>query len=160
MNKLLGKFFKRIKTIITQLKSEAGVTLIELIIAITIIAIIGIVAIPRLMDLPQKARIQAAKMQINNFKLSLSMYNQDNGFFPTTEQGLQALIKKPETEPIPASYNENGYLEAKEVPKDPWGRAYIYTCPGGHGNDYEIMSYGADGQDGGEGKNADIKSWE
>lgn len=160
MNKLLRKLANRIKAIIIQLKSEAGVTLIEMIIAITIIAIIGIVAIPRLMDLPQKARVQAAKQSILNFGLALDRYSLDNGFYPTTEQGLQALIKKPETEPLPMNYNDGGYLKAKEVPKDPWGRAFLYTCPGTHGNDYEIMSYGADGQEGGEGKNADIKSWE
>ncbi|MBN2400966.1 MAG: type II secretion system major pseudopilin GspG [Spirochaetes bacterium] len=140
------------------MKSEAGVTLIEMIIAITIIAILGIVAIPRLMEIPQKARIQAAKQQIHLFDLALAQYEGDNGTFPSSEQGLDALVKKPDTEPVPNNYNERGYMQ--KMPMDPWGRPYVYVSPGEHGNDYEIMSYGADGQEGGEGKNADIKSWE
>jgi len=160
MNKLLKILLARIKTLLAELKQDRGVTLIEMIIAITIIAILGIVAIPRLMEIPQKARVTAARQQIQLFELALTQYESDNHTFPTTEQGLQALVKKPDMEPMPQNYNERGYMQTQKLPNDPWGRPYIYTCPGTHGNDYEIMSYGADGVEGGEGKNADIKSWE
>jgi general secretion pathway protein G len=160
MRTIINIIFVRIKTVFTEIKSEAGLTLIEMIIALAIFAIIGVVVYPLIMDLPQKARTQAAKQQIQNFGIALDRYSLDNGFYPTTEQGLQALVKKPDSEPQPQNYNEGGYFKAKEVPKDPWSRPYIYACPGTQGNDYEIMSYGADGQEGGEGKNADIKSWE
>jgi general secretion pathway protein G len=160
MQKIIKIIFSRIKTVFAELKSEAGITLIEMIITITIIAILGIIVYPLIMDLPQKARTQAAKQQIQNFGIALDRYNLDNGFYPSTEQGLQALVSKSDSDPQPMNYNQGGYLKTKEVPKDPWGRPYIYASPGAHENDYEIMSYGADGQEGGEGKNADIKSWE
>ena len=159
--KILKNILKRIKTLFGESKKDSGFTLIELIIAIAIIAILSIIAVPRLMDLPQKARREAAKQQIHNFELALERYSLDNnGLYPTSEQGLQALVTRPQSDPVPANYNEGGYLKSKEVPKDPWGRSYIYIYPGTHGNEFEIMSYGADGVEGGEGKNADIKSWE
>jgi len=160
MIKIFNIIVNRIKNLFAELSAKDGFMLIEIIIAITIIAILSIVAIPRLMDLPQKARIQAAKMQIKNFETALVLYSNDNSIYPSTEQGLQALVSRPDSEPQPMNYNESGYLNTKTLPKDPWGRDYIYACPGTHGNDYEIMSYGADGQEGGEGKNADITSWE
>ncbi|MBN2039853.1 MAG: type II secretion system major pseudopilin GspG [Spirochaetes bacterium] len=160
MNRFFKIIINRITALIHELRSKAGITLIEIMIAITIIAIIGIVVYPMIMDLPQKARIQAAKQQMLSFGLALDRYSLDNGFYPTTEQGLQALVQKPDSEPSPMNYNEGGYMKSKNVPKDPWGREYIYVSPGENGNDYEIMSFGADGQEGGEGKNADIKSWE
>lgn len=158
MKNIISIFLNRIKELFSEIKSESGITLIEMIIAITIIAILGIVAVPRLLEIPQKARITAAKQQIHLLDLALSQYESDNGNFPSTGQGLEALVKKPDGEPVPANYNERGYMQ--KVPVDPWGKPYIYVCPGTHGNDYEIMSYGADGQEGGDGKNADIKSWE
>ena len=160
MNKLIKMIIHRIKALAREARSKAGITLIEIMIAITIIAIIGIVVYPMIMDLPQKARIQAAKQQMLSFGLALDRYALDNGFYPTSEQGLEALVKKPDSEPSPMNYNEGGYMKSREVPKDPWGREYTYASPGEHGNDYEIMSFGADGQEGGEGKDADIKSWE
>ncbi|MFH0976662.1 MAG: type II secretion system major pseudopilin GspG [Spirochaetota bacterium] len=159
MKNLFIIILNRIKNLFTELKSETGITLIEMVIAIAIIAILGIVAIPRLLDIPQKARIEAAKQQIRLLDLALTQYELDNGTYPTTEQGLEALAKKPESEPAPNNYNANGYMP--KVPKDPWGNAYIYAFPGTHGgSQYEIMCLGADGKEGGEGKNADIKSWE
>ncbi len=160
MKNIIKIILNRIKILFSDLKSETGITLIEMLVALTIFAVLAIIVYPMIMDLPQKARTQAAKQQIQNFGLALDRYNLDNGFYPTSEQGLQALVTKPDSEPQPMSYNQGGYLKTKEVPKDPWGRPYIYVCPGTHENDYEIMSYGADGQEGGEGKNADIKSWE
>jgi general secretion pathway protein G len=158
MKNIFNIIFHKIKILFEKLKSDAGFTLIEIIIAISIIAILSIVAIPRLMEIPQKARATAAKQQIHLLDLALTQYEADNGNFPSTAQGLEALVKKPDGDPIPANYNEKGYMQ--KVPMDPWGKPYVYTCPGTHGSDYEIMSYGADGQEGGEGKNADIKSWE
>lgn len=160
MKKIIKLVINRVKSLVLEARSKAGITLIEIMIAITIIAIIGIVVYPMIMSLPEKARTEAAKQQIQSFGLALSLYSLDNGFYPTTDQGLMALIQKPESEPSPMNYNEGGYMKSKSVPKDPWGREYIYVSPGEHGNDYEIMSYGADGLEGGEGKNADIKSWE
>lgn len=143
-----------------QLASEKGFTLLELMIVITIIGILSLIVVPRFMDIPKKARVEAARQQIAAFGLALDRYNLDNGIYPTTEQSLVALVQKPSSDPQPINYNEGGYLKKREIPKDPWGRDYIYRSPGDHGNDYEIMSYGADGRDGGDGENADIKSWE
>ena len=149
----------RAKNLIEKLKSNEGITLIEIMIVITIIGILSILIVPRFMDLPQKARVQAAKQQISSFGLALDRYYLDNGFYPTTDQGLEALITMPNSEPAPSNYNEGGYLKKKEIPKDPWGGSYRYTSPGEQGNDYEIVSYGPDGKEGGEGVNTDITSW-
>lgn len=150
---------RRISMLRESLASERGITLIELMIVITIIGILSLIIIPRFMDIPQKARVEAARQQIASFALALDRYNLDNGVYPTTEQGLRALVEKPSTDPVPMNYSEGGYLKKREIPKDPWGREFIYRSPGTQGNEYEIMSYGADGQEGGEGINSDIKSW-
>ena len=157
MNKIFRIILNRLKLLGQAINSKAGITLIEIMIAITIIAIIGIVVYPMLMDLPQKARMQAAKQQIQNFGLALDRYSLDNGFYPTTEQGLQALAEKPSIGKIPKRYPEKGYLP--KIPKDPWENDYIYISPGEHG-DFDLISYGADGEEGGEDKNADVQSWE
>ncbi len=159
MKRILRAIARRAAAATTGLRGNAGFTLIELMIVIAIIGILSIIVVPRFMDIPQKARVEATKQQIAAFGLALDRYNLDNGIYPTTEQGLAALIERPSSEPAPMNYNEGGYLKKKELPKDPWGRDYIYRSPGDHGNDYEIMSLGADGRDGGEGVNADIKSW-
>ena len=150
---ILKKFYNSIK-------KDTGFTLIELLIVITIIAILSIVVVPRFMDIPQKAKVEAARQQIASFSMALDHYYLDNGNYPTTEQGLQALIEKPTTDPIPQNYNPKGYMDKKKIPNDPWGNPYVYSCPGQHGNDYEIFSYGADGKEGGSGFDADITSWE
>jgi len=98
-------------------------------------------------------------VQIKNLETALKLYKLDNGFYPDTQQGLDALIEKPTSGQIPKKYREGGYLEQKKIPPDPWGNPYIYVCPGLHG-DFDIISYGADGKEGGEGKDADIKSWD
>lgn len=159
MKKILRAIAGRAAEAMSGIKGNGGFTLIELMIVIAIIGILSIIVVPRFMDIPQKARVEAAKQQIAAFGLALDRYNLDNGTYPTTEQGLTALIERPNSEPAPMNYNEGGYLKKKELPKDPWGRDYIYRSPGDHGNDYEIMSLGADGRDGGEGVNADIRSW-
>ncbi|HEY1405740.1 MAG TPA: type II secretion system major pseudopilin GspG [Spirochaetota bacterium] len=137
---------------------RSGYNLIELMIVIMIIGILAILVVPRLMDLPTKARIQKAKSDIASISLALSRYNLDNGSYPSTEQGLLALVEKPSSDPVPQNYNEGGYLEKKTVPVDPWNHPYTYRSPGDNGADYEIVCLGADGKEGGEGENSDIKS--
>jgi general secretion pathway protein G len=132
----------------------AGVTLIEMLVVVTIIALfLGVVGV-KMFRHTDNARITATRAQIKMFMMGLETYKMETGVFPTTEQGLAALRLQPE-----GVNNWHGpYLE-QDVPVDPWGRAYVYKYPGDHGDSPEIMSYGADGQPGGEGINADIVSW-
>jgi general secretion pathway protein G len=96
---------------------------------------------------------------IEGIETALKLYRLDNGFYPTTEQGLKALTEAPAIPPVPRNWREGGYLEKGKVPKDPWGNDFVYLCPGSH-DEFDLMSYGADGQLGGEGKNKDVTSWE
>jgi general secretion pathway protein G len=142
----------RIKTI---LSSRDGFSLLELMIVVVILAIlIGIVG-PKFMGQTDKAKVSSAKTQIGNFATALETYKLDNGNYPTTEQGLLALVEKPGSDPIPQSYASKGYLNSKSVPVDPWKRAYVYTSDG---NEFLIVTLGADGKEGGTEFNADIKS--
>jgi len=137
-----------------------GFTLLELMIVIVILGILATFLVPKIMEKPDEARVVKAKSDIKTLELALKMYKLDNGMYPTTEQGLKALIKKPDIPPIPKNWREGGYLDTSTVPVDPWGNPYIYRSPGDEGRDYEIISLGADGKEGGTGVNADIKSWE
>jgi general secretion pathway protein G len=136
---------------------QKGFTLIELMIVIVIIGILATLLIPRIMERPEEARRIKAKMDIKTIESALKLYKIDSGTYPTTEQGLEALVKKPETSPLPKKWREGGYLEGS-VPNDPWGNPFYYTSPGSDGRDYEIISYGNDGQPGGTGRDADISS--
>lgn len=139
--------------------AERGFTLIELMVVIAILSMLAILVVPRIVGHSDDAKITDAQVQIRNLETALKMYKIDNGVYPTTEQGLQALVSKPETGTVPKNYREGGYLESKNVPKDPWGNDYIYVSPGEHG-DYDLYSFGPDGVRGGEGKKAaDIESW-
>ncbi|HNR87544.1 MAG TPA: type II secretion system major pseudopilin GspG [Spirochaetota bacterium] len=151
---------KRLQAVGAALKSNGGFSFIEIMIVVVIIGILSVLVVPRFMGITDKAKVAAAKQQISSFGIALNQYYLDNGNYPTTEQGLTALVQKPGTEPLPQNYSEKGYLEKKQIPKDPWGRDFIYKSPGEHGNDYEIYCLGADGKEGGEGINAEIKSWE
>ncbi len=139
---------------------EKGFTLIELMVVIVILGILATFLIPKIMSRPDEARIIKAKNDIKAIESALKLYKLDNGFYPTTEQGLEALIKKPDSEPIPQNWKSGGYLDSNNTPLDPWGHKYIYRSPGEDGREYDIISYGADGKEGGDGVNADIKSYE
>ena len=132
---------------------DEGFTLLELMIVIVILGILGAVVAPRLMDEPDKARVTQAKLQIENFSTAIKKFYLDNGFYPSTDQGLEALVEKPISGRSARNYPENGYIA--KIPQDPWGNDYIYTAPG-RNSPFEIVSYGADGSEGGEGFDADI----
>ncbi|QWV95614.1 type II secretion system major pseudopilin GspG [Geomonas oryzisoli] len=140
------------------MKDSRGFTLIELMVVIVILSLLAVLVGPKIIGRSDDAKVADAKVQIRNIETALKLYKLDTGSFPGTEQGLQALVTKPTTGKIPNNYKSEGYLENKNVPKDPWGNDYIYLSPGEHG-DYDLSSYGADGARGGEGKNADIESW-
>ena len=141
------------------MKNKRGFTLLEVIVVVFILSLLAAIVAPRIIGRTDDARIAEAKIQIKNLETALKLFKLDNGFFPGTEQGLAALVEKPTLGQIPSKYREGGYLEQKKVPPDPWGNPYIYISPGLNG-DFDIISYGADGKEGGEGKNADIRNWD
>ena len=136
-----------------------GFTLIELMVVIVILGILAGLIVPRIMGRPEEAKQLKAKLQIETLETALKLFKLDIGSYPDTEQGLQALIEKPETGNAPSKWREGGYLEKGRLPKDPWGNEYIYLSPGVQG-EYDIVSHGADGVPGGEGKDKDINNWE
>jgi general secretion pathway protein G len=138
-------------------KQQHGFTLIELMVVIVILGILAGVVVPRIMDNPDKARVAKAKHDITALESALDVYRLDNFVYPTTDQGLEALVKKPSGTPEPANWKEGGYI--KKLRKDPWGNDYMYLSPGEHG-DVDIYSLGADGAPGGEGVFKDIGSWD
>jgi general secretion pathway protein G len=126
---------------------------------ITILGILAALIVPRVVGRTDDARIGAAKQDIASIMQALKLYRLDNGRYPTTEQGLRALIERPGTEPQPANWKQGGYLERSSVPRDPWGKEYQYLSPGLRG-EIDVFSFGRDGQSGGEGVDADIGSWQ
>jgi len=138
-------------------RNQRGFTLIEILVVVLILGILAGIVVPRLLDKPEEARRTKAAVQIRGLEEALSLFKLDNGFYPSTEQGLQALVEKPTSGRIPPRWRTGGYI--KKIPKDPWGNDYVYLSPGIHG-DFDIISYGPDGQAGGEGDDADINSWE
>ena len=139
--------------------NNKGFTLLEIIVVVFILSLLAAIVAPKIIGRTDDARIAEAKIQIKNFETALKLFKLDNAFYPSTEQGLAALIEKPVTGQVPERYREGGYLEQRKVPADPWGNPYIYISPGVYG-DFDLISYGADGKEGGEGKDADIKSWD
>jgi len=139
-------------------QKERGFTLIEIMVVVIIIGMLATLVGLRVFNMLEKGKRNTAVVQIKNFEAGLSAYRLDNGRYPTTEQGLEALIRAPSIEPRPKSYPQGGYLQAREIPLDPWDHPYVYYCPGLDGEEYTIISYGADGEEGGEGNNADIIS--
>ncbi len=142
-----------------RLSNCRGFTLIELMVVIAILGILAALVAPSIIGRKEDAMRAAAKTQIKNFEQALKLFYVDNGFYPSTEQGLAALVEKPSIGRIPPRWREGGYLESRSVPKDPWGNPYVYISPGIHSRDFDIISLGADGQEGGEGKDADVQSW-
>jgi general secretion pathway protein G len=136
-----------------------GFTLIELMVVLVILGVLASLIVPRIMSRPEEARRVKARVDIQSLETALKLYDLDNGAYPTTDQGLQALVEPPTTGVLPKNWREGGYLEKGKVPEDPWGNEYVYLSPGTHG-DFDLISYGADGESGGEGKNADVVSWE
>ncbi|MFO8112994.1 MAG: type II secretion system major pseudopilin GspG [Desulfosalsimonadaceae bacterium] len=136
--------------------NDKGFTLIELMVVIVILSILAVYMAPRLVGRDDQARQLRAKVDIEALETALKLYRLDTGRYPTTQQGMEALVEQPEGV---ANWREGGYLEKKRLLKDPWGNDYVYLSPGTNG-DFDIISYGADGQPGGEGVDADIKSWE
>ena len=135
-------------------RAQAGVTLIEMLVVVTIIALFAAVVGPKLLGKADEAKKVAARQQINQISQTLGMYKLDTGTFPTTEQGLRALREKP------GNINQwNGPYLQMELPTDPWGKPYAYKFPGEHGDEPDVISYGGDGQPGGTGLNEDIVSW-
>jgi len=139
--------------------NKDGFTLIELMVVVIILGILAGLVIPKIVGKPEEARRVKAKIQIQNFKKALRLFYLDNGFYPSTEQGLKALIEKPTAGRVPRHYRKGGYLEGNKIPKDPWGDPYIYISPGVHDKDFDIISLGAVGEEGGEGFDAVIESW-
>lgn len=137
---------------------QGGFSLIEIMIVIVILGMLAAVLVPRIMDRPDEARVTKAQMDIRVLEAAVRYYKLDNTRYPTTEQGLEALVAEPTAPPPPKNWRQGGYLEASEAPKDPWGNDYVYRSPGEE-HDFIIISYGADGEEGGEGFDADITNW-
>lgn len=138
--------------------NSRGFTLIEIMVVMGILALLAALVVPKIMGRSDDAKITDAKVQMKNIETALKFYKIDNGNYPSTEQGLQALLEKPTVGVIPKNYRAEGYLDAKQLPKDAWKNDFVYLSPGEHG-DFDIYSFGADGSRGGEGINADIESW-
>jgi general secretion pathway protein G len=130
-----------------------GFTLIELMIVIVILGLLATIIMPRILNRPEQARRMKAKVDIRNIESALALFKTDTGRFPTTSEGLEVLVSNPGIK----GYNPDAYLD--KVPLDPWGNRYVYLSPGIHKRDYDLESYGKDGEDGGAGDNADIENW-
>lgn len=143
----------------TRRTHSRGFTLIEIMVVITILGILAALIVPRVVGRTDDARIAAAKQDIGAIMQALKLYRLDNGRYPTTEQGLRALIERPGTDPQPTNWKQGGYLERSSIPKDPWGKEYQFLNPGLRG-EIDVFSFGRDGQSGGEGPDGDIGSWQ
>jgi general secretion pathway protein G len=138
-------------------RSAPGFTLIEVMVVVVILGILAAIIAPRIMSRPGEARITRAKQDIRGIEAALNLYKLDNFKYPTTQQGLEALVKRPYDLPSNANWKQGGYLD--RLPKDPWGNPYKYLSPGTHG-EMDVFTLGADGVQGGEGENADIGGWQ
>lgn len=136
------------------MQQQRGFSLIEIMVVVIILGILASLVVPKIMSRPDDARIVKAKHDILGIQNALDLYRLDNGFYPSTDQGLKALVKKPQTRPNPRNWKT--YL--KSLPKDPWGRDYLYLNPGQH-SEIDIFTYGANGEPGGDGVNAEIGNW-
>ena len=139
-------------------KKNSGFTLIELLVVLVILGLLAGIILPKMMGRTEDARRQTAKIQIRSFESALALYYADNGFYPTTEQTLKALVVKPTTQPIPQNW-KGPYLDKGILPTDPWNHPFVYLSPGVHLHDFDLISYGKDGVQGGTGDFADIENW-
>lgn len=136
------------------MQKQSGFSLIEIMVVVVILGILASIVVPKILSRPDEARIVKAKQDTLAIQNALDLYKLDNGFYPSTDQGLLALVEKPTSNPEPQNWKQ--YLQS--LPKDPWGRDYLYLSPGQH-SDVDVFTYGADGQPGGEGVNAEIGNW-
>jgi general secretion pathway protein G len=139
------------------MRRQAGFTLIEIMVVIVILGLLAALVVPKLVGRTEEAKRTQTRVQIKNIQQAMELFKLDNGFFPSTDQGLEALVRMPEAGRIAKNYRKGGYLE--RVPKDPWGNPFVYVSPGQNA-DYDISSYGADGVPGGEAEDADVNSWD
>lgn len=135
---------------------DAGFSLLELMVVVVILSILALVVVPRVIDRPDQARAARARADIAAIASAVNLYRLDNFRYPTTEQGLAALVTRPTSDPAPENWAENGYMD--RLPVDPWGKPYLYLSPGVH-EDFDVFSYGANGIAGGTGADADVGSW-
>lgn len=135
-------------------KGRPAFTLIELMVVVVILGLLATIMMPKILERPEQARRMKAKVQIRNLQSALALFKTDTGRFPTTSEGLEALVSSPGLK----GWKQGGYMEGGRIPADPWGNTYVYVCPGMR-DDYDLESYGKDGEDGGVGDNADIESW-
>jgi general secretion pathway protein G len=142
-----------------QVTCQQGFTLIELMVVMVILGILATMIVPRIMDRPEEARRTKAAIDIQSLEQALKLYKLDNGKYPSTEQGLQALVELPSAGRLAKKWRKGGYLDKTSVPKDPWDNEFVYISPGLH-SDFDLMSYGPDGEAGGEETDADINNWE
>ncbi|MGK0441179.1 MAG: general secretion pathway protein G [Pseudohongiellaceae bacterium] len=140
-------------------KQESGFTLIEIMVVVVIISVLIAMVAPNILGRVDEARVTAAQADIGTLEQALEMYKLDNYRYPTTDQGLDALISMPSSEPKPARWKSDGYLKKTAIPKDPWGGDYQYISPGSN-SAFDLYSLGADGRDGGEGYDADVGNWQ
>ena len=154
--RILSVVASKLKPHRTESHSQYGFTLIEVMVVIAIIGIMATLIVPQIMSKPNEARVIAAKQDISSIVQALKLYRLDNSRYPTTEQGLFALVAKPTSEPIPQNWKPNGYVD--RLPKDPWGFAYQYSNPGTRA-EIDVFSLGADNKPGGTGFDADLGNW-
>ncbi|WP_172299516.1 type II secretion system major pseudopilin GspG [Pseudoruegeria sp. HB172150] len=135
---------------------DEGFSLLELMVVVAILSILALVIVPRVIDRPDQARVTRARADLTTLSSAIQLYRLDNLTYPTTDQGLGALVSPPASDPVPANWAGGGYVD--RLPKDPWGNEYLYLSPGVHGA-FDIFSYGADGAQGGTGFDTDIGTW-
>jgi general secretion pathway protein G len=140
-----------------QARAGRGFSLIEILVVVVIIGILAAVIVPRVMDEPDRARVAKAKQDVQALVTALNMYRLDNYNYPSTEQGLEALVRRPSGQPEAPNWKQGGYIDG--LPRDPWGRDYQYLNPGVHG-EIDVWSFGANGMPGGDGINAEIGNWD
>jgi general secretion pathway protein G len=165
LNNLKKQLYAGVRKFVSVVKNSTrarieAFTLLELMVVVVILGILAAFIVPRITKRPEDARVTKARIEISNLEQALELYYLDNGSYPTTEQGLRALIEKPQSGDIPDNWKAGGYLSKSRAPEDPWGNEYVYVMPGVHNQDFDLYSLGKDGVEGGEGYDADITNWD